>query len=200
MKTKTLNCTVITLIPIISLALTGCGTPPVNPLATQQLPSLAGGRVVIQTSHEQAEVTEVLPDQGNLALRSSEGATIRCKAAPQVVNLGQIQVGEIVKATLSEAVAIYLVKDGPPPNAGEGVTLTGPVEAEPRRSVVLMTTDSHAKVYNVDRSYRLLRLEYPDGSRKEYKVALPDTLENIEKGDEAVVRTTEPLAICLKAK
>ena len=50
------------------------------------------------------------------------------------------------------------------------------------------------------RSYRLLKLEYEDGRTKEYKFPLPDTLENIQKGDEALVRTTEPLAICLKAK
>ena len=200
MKTKTLNRIVIALIPAISLALTGCGTQPVNPLTTQSSPSLAGGRLVVQTSCQKAEVTEFVASKSELALRSSAGTASRCKVAPQVVNLSQIQVGEKVKVTLSEAVAIYLVKDGPPPNAGAGVTVTGPAEAEPQRSVVLMTTDSRAKVYNVDRGYRLLKLEYPDGSRREYKVALPDTLENIEKGDEAVVRTTEPLAICLQPK
>jgi hypothetical protein len=200
MNTKALTCVATTLIPAALLALSGCGTPPVNPLATQQSPSLAGGRVVIQTSHEKAEVTDLVPAKSDLALRSSAGTTTRCKVAPQVVNIDQVQVGEKVKATLSEAVAIFLVKNGPPPNAGTGVAVTGPAEAVPQRSVVLMTTDSRAKVYSVDRSYRLLRLEYPDGSRKEYKVALPDTLLDVQKGDDAVVRSTEPLAISIEPK
>jgi hypothetical protein len=200
MRTRILECAATMLIPAALLALTGCHTPPANPLATQSSPSLAGGRMIIQTSCEKAEVTEFVPSQSDVALRSSAGTTTRCKVAPEVENLGQIHVGEQVKATLSDAVAIYLVKNGPPPDAGAGVTLTGPAEAQPPRTVVLMTTDSRAKVYNVDRSYRLLRLEYADGSRKEYKVALPDTLENIEKGEEVVVRTTEPLVICLKTK
>ena len=29
---------------------------------------------------------------------------------------------------------------------------------------------------------------------------MPDTLTGVQKGDEAVVRTTGPLAICLKSK
>ena len=182
------------------LALTGCHTPPANPLETQSSPSLAGGRVVIQTSCEKAEVTDFVASKSEVALRSSAGTTSRCKVAPQVANLSQIQVGEMVKATLSDAVAIYLVKNGPPPNAGVGVTITGPAEAEPQRSVVLLTKDSRAKVYSVDRSYRLIKLEYPDGTRTEYKVNLPDTLEDVAKGDEAIVRSTEPLAICLKTK
>jgi len=120
--------------------------------------------------------------------------------APQVENLGQIQVGNQVKATLTEVAAIFLVKNGPPPNAGAGVTVTGPAEAGRPASVVLMTTDSRAKVVNVDRSYRLLKLEYADGSRKEFKIPMPDTLVDVQKGDEAVVRATEPLAICLQPR
>jgi len=81
-----------------------------------------------------------------------------------------------------------------------GVTVVGAPESGQPASVVLATMDVRAKVLSVDHSYRLLRLEYADGSRKEYKVALPDTLENVEKGDEVVVRTTEPLAICLQTK
>ena len=199
MNTRTFQYAATTLIPAALLALTGCKTPPPNPLATQNSPSLAGARVVVRTTHEKAEVMELMPSKGDLALRSTAGTTARCKVAPEVENLSQIQVGQKVKATLSEAVAIFLVRNGPPPNAGAGVTVTGSAEGGQPGTVVLMTTDTGAKVFSVDRSYRLLRLEYGDGSRKDYKVSLPDTLEDVQKGDEVVVRTTEPLAICLKA-
>ena len=200
MRTKTLAYLTTISIPVALLAFCGCGTTPSNPLVTQSSPSLSGGRVVIQTSDEKAEVTELVAGKSDLALRSSAGTATRCKVAPEVANLGQVQVGSHVKATLTDAVAIFLVKNGPPPSAGAGVTVTGPAESGQPASVVLQTTDVRAKVFSVDRSYRLLRLEYADGSRKEYKVALPDTLENIEKGEEVVVRTTEPLAICLQTK
>ena len=200
MKTKILKCAATVLIPAALLALSGCQTPPANPLATQSSPSLAGGMTVVNTSREKAVVTDFVPAKSTLALRSSAGTTTRCKVAPEVVNLSQIQVGEKVKATVTDATAIFLVKNGPPPSPGAGVTVTGSAEPGQPASVVLETTDSQAKVINVDRSYRLLKLQYADGSRKEYKVALPDTLLGVQKGDEAVVRTTEPLAICLMAK
>ncbi len=195
MKTNTFPLVATALIPATLLALSGCGTPPANPLATQSSPAFAGARVAVQTSHEKAEVTELAAGKGTMALRWGAGTTTQCKVAPQVANLGEIQVGAQVKATLSDAVAVFLVKNGQPPDAGAGVTVTGE-----SGSVVLPTSDVRAKVYNVDRSYRLLKLEYADGSRKEFKFDLPDTLENVEKGDEVVVRTTEPLVICLKAK
>lgn len=200
MKTKTLKIAATLIIPTLLLGLAGCKTPPANPLATQSSPSLAGGMTVIQTSDEKAVVTDLAPSQSTVGLRSSAGTTTKCKVAPQVVNIGQIQVGDKVKATVTDAVGIFLVKNGPPPSAGAGVTVAGPVEAGQPASVVLQTTDSRVKVINVDRSYRLLKVEYADGSRKEYKVALPDTLLGVQKGDEAVVRTTEPMAICLKTK
>jgi hypothetical protein len=200
MKTKTLKLTATLIIPTAWLGLAGCKTPPANPLATQSSPSLAGGTTVVKTSHEKAVVTDIAQGRSTLGLRSSAGTTTTCKVAPQVANLGQIQIGDKVKATLADAVTIFLVKNGPPPPAGAGVTVAGTPEGGQPASVLLQTTDSQAKVVNVDRSYRLLKLEYADGSRKEYKVALPDTLLGVQKGDEAVVRATEPLAICLQSK
>ena len=145
-------------------------------------------------------MTGLAPSQRALNLRSSKGTTTSCKAAPQVVNFSQLQDGEKVKATVTDATALFLVKNGPPPNAGAGVTVAGQSEAGQPASVVLLTTDAQAKVTKVDRSYRLLTVVYADGTKKQFKVPLPDTLMNVQKGDEAVVRTTEPLAICLKPR
>jgi hypothetical protein len=200
MKTRTTKHLAATLVSAVSLALTGCKTPPPNPLATQTSPSVAGARIVVQTSHKKAEVTELVPGKSDLTLQSSAGTTTRCKIAPEVWNLSQIRVGAKVKVTLSDVVAVFLLKNGTPPSTGVGVTVAGTALSGQAASVVLQTTDARAKVFNVDRSYRLLKLEYADGSRKEYKFPLPDTLGNIQKGDEALVRTTEPLAICFKTK
>lgn len=198
MRSKAIQHLAATFVPAALLALTGCKTPP-NPLATQTSPSLAGARIAVQTFREKAVVTELAQGKGELSLRTSAGTT-RCKIAPGVENLDHIQNGTKVKATLSEVAAVFLLKNDTPPSAGVGVTVTGASPSDQTASVVLQATDARAKVINVDRSYRLLKLEYADGSRKEYKVPLPDTLENIQKGDVALVRTTEPLVICLKTK
>jgi hypothetical protein len=193
MKTKTLQYVATTLLPAVLLGLAGCGTAPVNPLAIEQSPTLAGGTTVIETFSEKADVTSLVSSRRTLPLRSEAGNTITCKAAPQVANFDQIQVGARVEATITELTALFLAKNGPPPSAGPGVE----VESQ-TAGVVLQTTDSRAKATKVDRSYRLLTVEYANGSTKEFKVPLPHTLKNVQPGDEVVVRSTEPLAIRLE--
>ena len=201
MKTITLKLAATLIIPTALLVLTGCKTAPLNPLATQASPAMAGGLATVnQTFEVEGTVTDVVQGQRKLAIRPSGGSTITCKVAPQVANFGQIQVGSHVKADLTDEVAFFLVQNGPPPSAGAGVTVTGSAGAGQTGSVVLQTTDARAKVFNVDRSYRLLRVQFADGSRIEYKVDLPNTLLGVQKGDEVVVRTTEPLAISLETK
>ncbi len=198
MKIKTTKY-LATIVSTALLALSGCKTPP-NPLPTQTSPGVMGARIIVQTSHEKGVVTELVPGKSELTVRAPARTSTRCKIAPEVENLNQIQVGAKVKATLSEMVAVFLLKNGAPPVAGAAITVTGTAPSGQAANVVLQTTDTRARVLGVDRSYRLLKLEYEDGSTKEYKFPLPDTLENIQKGDEALVRTTEPLAICLKAR
>ena len=190
MKTKTLKFAVTTLIPTALLGLAGCGTAPVNPLAAHNSPALAGGLPVIERFDQKAQVTSLVPEQRTVALRSKKGNTITCKAAPQVANYSQLRVGDLVKATVTDAVAIYPVKHGPPPSAGAGVEVPG----QPA-SVVLQTADSKAKVFQVDPSYRMLKLDYGNGFMKEFKIPMRYKLKGVRKGDEVVVRATEPLAL-----
>lgn len=195
MKTKTLRFAATALIPAAWLGLAGCGTAPVNPLATHSSPALAGGLPVVESFDQKAQVTSLVPEQRTVALRSKKGNTITCKAAPQVANYSQLRVGDLVKATITDAVTIFPVKNGPPPSAGAGVEVAG----QPA-SVVLQTTDARAKVFQVDRSYRMLTVDYGDGSMKQFKIPLHHTLKNVRKGDEVVVRATEPLALRLEPR
>ncbi len=200
MKTNTLKLAATLIVPTALLGLAGCKSPPANPLTTQSSPSLAGGFPVVQTFTEKMVVTSVSPAQRTVALRSDEDKTVTCKAAPQVANFDQLQPGEKVKATFTDALSIFLVKNGSPPDAGAGVEVTGATEAGQPAKVRLATTDNRAKVDQLDRSYLMLKLEYGDGTKKEFKIPLPNTLENVQKGDEVVVRATEPLALCVEPR
>ena len=62
-------------------------------------------------------------------------------------------------------------------------------------SGALPTTDSRARVFQVDRSYRMLKLDYGNGYKKEFKIPMRYKLKDVRPGDEVVVRATEPLAL-----
>jgi hypothetical protein len=200
MKTTLFAFTPPGLLAAALLGFTGCGSTPVNPLATQQSPALAGGIPVIKTFDAKGVVTSVVPSQRTLALQTDAGHTLNCKVAPEVSNLDQVQVGTRVRVAVTDATAIFPTKNATPPSAGAGVSVSGPPEAGQSRAVVLQTTDYPGKATKVDRSYRLLTVEEANGRTREYKASLPHTLENVEKGDEVVVRTTQPLVLRLESK
>jgi hypothetical protein len=52
--------------------------------------------------------------------------------------------------------------------------------------------DAKAKVILIDRSYRLVTVMFGDGHTQTFKVALPDTLDHVKRGDNAIVRTVAP--------
>ena len=107
----------------------------------------------VRTFNEKAIVTELMPAQRIVALRSKAGLTTRCKVAPQVGELNQVRVGDKVKATLTDAALVFLLKRGSPPPVGAGLALpTGPPGTE-TASMVLETTDYRATVTKVDRAF-----------------------------------------------
>ena len=77
---------------------------------------------------------------------------------------------------LFRSLTVYLLRDGQLPGA-EG------------------TVAAHARVLAVDRSYRLLKLQYPDGENETIKVPLGTRLEQMEAGDSVVIRPAEVLVL-----
>jgi hypothetical protein len=177
------------------VALSGCGTAPANPLATQQIPAFAGGTSSFSTIERKGMVAELSPDQRKMALRESNGTTTICKIAPQAGSLGQIQTGSYVKATLAEAAAVFPAASGQPPSAGAGVTVIGPLEAGQPGSVVLDTTDTRGKITSIDYSYRVFTVQYASGAGHQFKTPLGESLASLHRGDEVVVRSVQPLVI-----
>ncbi len=200
MKARPLKFAATALLPAALLALTGCGTTPPNPLAFQASSTLAGGITIAETHDTKAVVDSIILSQRMLALRGEDGVTVRCKAAPQVSNFEQLQIGERVKATITDAAAIFPVKNGPPPSVEAGVAVAGSIEGGRTANVVLHALDYRARVTSLDVSYRLLTLEYAVGTTKTFKTPLGVRVEHLQKGDEVVVRTTDPLAICVEPR
>jgi hypothetical protein len=64
---------------------------------------------------------------------------------------------------------------------------TGTLQPVPDQTVP-QTTDVKARVITVDRSYRMLKVMFDDGHVQEFKVPMPDTLENVCRGDDVLVR------------
>ena len=198
MKTTALKNTALALLPATLLVLTGCWTPPTRISAPTGNPSLEGGMVTLETANYKATVESIDKVKRKVTLSLPNGTRATYKVGPQAVNFDQIEIGDKVTTVVAEERAIFVVKNGPLPSVGAGVLVAGAPEGTVPSGMLLYTADTTARVIGVDRSYRMLKVEFADKTNKTYKVPLPFTLANVQVGDDVVLRTTEWLMIRVK--
>ena len=180
MKTKMLGRAAITLLlPIMTLALAGCWTPPNANVQPGGEPRLIQSGVSVESVRDQAPVETMDASQRVLNLKLLDGTLITCHVNPQVKNFDQIQAGDKIKVTLAEKLGVYVLKDGRLPVAG------GTDEV----------VSFYAKVQSVDPSYRLLTLQYVSGQTETLKAGLDAKLMEMQPGDSVVMEAAEALDI-----
>jgi hypothetical protein len=127
---------------ITSLMLTGCWTPPNANVQPGGEPRLIQDGISVESIRNRAMVQTIDASQRILNLKFSDGSLITCKVSQQVAGLDKIQAGDKIKVTLSEELAVYVLKDGNLPGA-DGTEKIIPFIAS---------------VQLVDPSYRLLKV------------------------------------------
>jgi hypothetical protein len=187
------------LLPAAILAFTSCSTEPKGEGAgfAAVQPGVPGG-VIVQTYKITATVTAVDAVSRQITLLTRDGAKTTFTAGPDVVNFNQIQVGDLVKATAAEQVAVSMRKRGEPASDGEAAAVAlAPVGTKPG-VVMANTREFTAKVEAIDLAHRKATLRFPDGTSKTFKVRKDVDMTKGRIGDEVVFRTTEALAISVE--
>lgn len=157
------------------------------------------GAIAAEVISATAKVTAIDAAKRTVTLEmDGKSKTITC--GPEVRNFAQIKVGDQVKATFVEALAVYIQKAGAPAGGNEVETVTlAPKGAKPgmlvTKSVVLK-----AKIDAIDAKNRTVTVTGPEGNTKTFKVAKSvKGFKDLQKGDDVVVRFTEALAIVVEA-
>ena len=161
----------------VALVLAGCWTAPVATVQPHGEARLIQGAIAVKSVKDTAVVSSLDRSAGTIVLRGSgRPKTSTYKLAPKVSGLDVIKAGDVVRATVTEDLTIYVLHDGQLPDAGGTVSVD-------------------ARVLMVDPSYRLLTLQYPDGQQETLKVPLGTRLEQMDAGDSVVIRPLEVLAL-----
>jgi hypothetical protein len=156
-----------------ALTLTACWTAPTADVQPKGEPRLIQGGIVVDSVKDPATVKSVDIGTRTVVVRApADTAEIAYKVSPRVSNLERIKAGDRVQATVAEELTVYVAKNGRLPGAD------GPETA-------------NAKVLMVDPSYRLLKLQYPDGRTETFKVGLDVRLPQMEAGDDVAIRDLE---------
>ena len=206
MKSITPKFTALALLPAAVIALTSCSStqPQAEPLSTVGAtrtavyePGVPGG-VLTEQFKETATVTAIDPATRKVTLVDKNSTQVSFIAGPEVANFAQIQVGDQVKATVTDRVSLFVPKPGESAaDLAAGVVALAPLGEKPG-GLMADTVQFTAKVTAVSLWHHTATLQLPDGTSKTFKVRPDVTLTKETVGTEVVVRTTQAVAISVE--
>ena len=146
-----------------------------------------------------ATVTAIDAAARTLTLKLPDGTTRAYKVDQAVRNFDQIKVGDQLKVTYAESVAIFVRKSSEQPAPGEVSTVqVAPKGAKPG---IIMTDTSEiiAKAEAIDYKKRTITLKGPEGNLATFKVDKSvKRFKNVKVGDDLVIRVTNAVVIVVE--
>lgn len=152
------------------------------------------GAVAVDSATSMATVLAIDPQQRTVTLRTEDGSEATFHASPEVINFDQIKVGDQVKATRIDALAVFARKPGAPSEGAARTVALAPKGAMPG-AFMAETLEVTAKVVGIDQHTRQVTIEGPNGEPQTIHVGPKIDLAAIHKGDDVVVRFTQGLLI-----
>lgn len=174
------------------LALAGCAT------TKSKVPAGEGvelGEVSVIT----VNVVGIDKKDRTLTLRGPQGDVVTVEVTDDVRNFDQIEVGDKVKVTYYEAVAVYFGEHGTQPKADAGAVFARAPKGAKPGAYAVGAVDVSATVQAINKAKRTVTLKGPDGD--EVIVAVDESMkefDNLRVGDTIHVRYTEAIAISVE--
>jgi hypothetical protein len=117
------------------------------------------------------------------------------KVGPDAVNFNQVKVGDMVKATVTEELVVYLAGGrAPQRDSSVGVVALAPKGGQPG-GVVAETSRITGTVIAIDRAKQTATLQFDDGSTKTFPVRSDVDLSKRKVGEQVVFRVTQMIAL-----
>jgi hypothetical protein len=184
------------------LILTACSTvsppPPAEGKSSVAFKEGVPGGVIVNTVDVSARVTAIDKGKRKVTLLGPDGEKFTVKVGPEAVNFDQIKVGDLVKATVTEELVIFMDDEGAPSGEGEaGVVALAPKGAKPG-GLVAQVTQVTATVVAIDQTKRTATLRFDDGTTETFPVREDINLDQHSVGERVVFRVTEMIAISVE--
>ena len=196
---KPFKLTALALVPTALLLTTACTTTHTGGSTTSATaPSAEPGAIVVETAGMTATVAAIDKINRRITLVAPDGKRATYKVSKDAINFDQIRVGDRVKVTVTEELAVFLRKAGTPPSIGEGAEVALAPKGAMPGGVVAETAEVTARVVSVDTMSRRVTLQFVGGSTKTVRVNPNIDLANVAPGDAVTVRITEALAIAVE--
>jgi len=154
------------------------------------------GGVGVQTYEQTATVSKIDKETRKLTLTKHDGTQTTVKCGPEVENFEQIQLGDKVKATLTEQLVVFVRESGEPAPSSDTATPVAVAPAGSKPGVLMADTEEiTGKITAVDLQNHKATVQFPDGHARTFKVRQDVDLSKEKLGDTVVLRSTETMAI-----
>jgi hypothetical protein len=189
------------LLPAALLMFTSCASSPsVQKVSTTAYREGEPGGTLVETYKITVNVGEIDPASRKVTLVAADGTRNTFTALPGDRTFDQLKVGEQVQATVTRQLVVFLRRNGaalnsvPMIDAGLAPDIAG--------SDVLKsdTVQRVAKVGAVDRKHRQATLDFLDGTSQRFNVRKDVNLEQVQPGEQVVIRTTSAVVLTLEKK
>lgn len=175
------------IITVLTLVLACCAA-----FAGQQQDAGKPGLFAGQRSETSAVVEAIDQESREVTLRQQDGSTTTFVAGPEVRNLAQVSVGDILHVGYSQTVRIQVAgAEGAEPSAGAVSGITRAEEGEMPGMAAVDTKVIIAKVVAIDVPGMTYKLQFPDGTVNEYRALVKENLEAADVGDVVAIEVTE---------
>ena len=195
MRTSTKQLVIVALLPAVILAFAGSANGE-EPAAKGQ--GGAEGAVEAAAIHVTATVIAVDAAKRTVLIVGPLGRTNTYTCGPAVRNFNQIKVGDKVKATLVESVAVVAGPANAPASVGESSTVAVAPKGAMPGVVMAKTVEITDKIEAIDSATRTIILEGISGHPKAVKAGPKVDLAVLKAGDDVRLRITEALAIVVE--
>jgi hypothetical protein len=160
--------------------------------AGQEQSSPKPGMFASQTSTMEAVVEAIDHEARLVTLKRADGTSVTFTPGPDVRNLDQVNVGDMLHVEYSQTVRILVADAGDiDPAAGAVSAMTRSEEGEMPAMAAVDTKVILAKVVAIDLDNMTYKLEFPDGSVNEYVAMVEENLKMAAVGDTVAIEVTE---------
>jgi len=134
-----------------------------------------------------------------LLMRPENGEVLDFVAGPQVRNLAQVHVGDVVMVEYTESLAIEVRRaDGTEPTLTVASDAERAAPGEKPAGSVTGTVTASADIMAIDRQTNRVTLKGPAGNLRIVQVKDPKKLENVNVGDMVYATYTEALGVSVE--
>ncbi|MBW2201888.1 MAG: hypothetical protein JRF71_13825 [Deltaproteobacteria bacterium] len=189
MKTR-MNIVLITVSMVVALALGAATT-----VYAKAAKGVVMGDAVVIT----AKVLAIDKDDRILTLLGPKENVVDVVVGEEARNFDQIKVGDELKITYYESVALYLGKPGTQPEEDAGLVVARSAKGEKPGGYAVGAVDVSATVVGIDKKNRTVTLEMPEGNVVTTEVDKSvKAFDSLKVGDSIHARLTKAIAISVE--